>query len=83
MRAIQKKILTDENMQPVAVQIDYPDWLWLETWMNGQAATEPAFGVGPPVAAAPDLNRFAGTLRLGQDPLAYQHRARPHDDRHR
>ena len=30
MLAIQKKILTDENMQPLAVQIDYADWLKIE-----------------------------------------------------
>ena len=54
MRAIRKKLLTDENMQPVAVQIDYPDWLWLESWMNiargtnGQPLTGPQDVPGTP-----------------------------------
>ena len=30
MKAIQKKIVTDEEMRPVAVQIDYEDWLEIE-----------------------------------------------------
>jgi len=82
MRAIRKKILTDENMQPVAVQIDYPDWLWLESLMssakgtNGQALTGPQDVPGTPSSSPPDLNRLAGTLRLREDPLAWQQRAR-------
>ena len=30
MRAIQKKIVVDEAQNPVAVQIDYEDWLEIE-----------------------------------------------------
>lgn len=30
MHAIKKKIVTDENSRPVAVQIDYKDWLEIE-----------------------------------------------------
>lgn len=30
MAPIRKKIVTDENARPVAVQIDYEDWLEIE-----------------------------------------------------
>ena len=30
MFEIQKKIVTDENARPIAVQIDYSDWLEIE-----------------------------------------------------
>ncbi len=83
MYPIRKKILTDESQHPLAVQIDYADWLVLEKWLelhplngNGSApASLPA--ASPPFATGPtDLNRFAGTLRLAGDPLAYQQRSR-------
>ncbi|MBC7773156.1 MAG: hypothetical protein H7210_11715 [Pyrinomonadaceae bacterium] len=84
MYPIRKKILTDESQQPLAVQIDYADWLVLEKWLeshplNGNGGT-PASIVPPstlgPIAAASDLNRFSGTLRLAEDPLVYQERSR-------
>jgi hypothetical protein len=34
MLNIHKKILTDEAMQPIAVQIDYADWLKIEHLLN-------------------------------------------------
>ena len=34
MRPIEKKIVTDEAGQPVAVQIDYADWLEIERWIR-------------------------------------------------
>ena len=82
MKPIRKKILTDEAQNPLAVQIDYADWLILEKWLtshplngNGASANQTA---APSVSPAPtlDLNRFAGTLRIAEDPLAYQQRTR-------
>lgn len=69
MHPIRKKILTDESQQPVAVQIEYADWLLLEKWLESQ----PLNGVPPP---ATDLNLFAGTLPLREDPLLQQQRLR-------
>ena len=36
MRAIQRRIVTDEEMRPVAVQIDYEDWLEIERLVEGR-----------------------------------------------
>ena len=35
---ISKRIVTDENMQPVAVQIDYDDWLAIEKQLDLEGA---------------------------------------------
>jgi hypothetical protein len=73
MRPIRKRVLTDESMQPVAVQIEYADWLEIERLLglNGSAPKN-----GSAAQAAPDLNRFAGSLKLPEDPLDYQRRSR-------
>ena len=42
MRPIRKKILTDDAMQPVAIQIDYADWLEIERLLNAQGASAPS-----------------------------------------
>ena len=34
MRKIRKKILTDSSERPIAVQIDYTDWLEIERSLN-------------------------------------------------
>ena len=36
MDAIRKKIVTDEESRPVAVQIDYEDWLEIERLLEGR-----------------------------------------------
>lgn len=72
---IRKKILTDENQQPVAVQIEYTDWLVLERWLSRQApSTQPT--PEAPARPAPNLNELAGKVRLHEDPLAHQERMR-------
>ncbi len=56
MNAIRKKIVTDEDARPVAVQIDYEDWLEIErlTEKTSRGRTE---GVGRPlVEHTPDLS---------------------------
>jgi hypothetical protein len=52
-------------MQPVAVQIAYADWLEIEKTLA--AAKTPV---------ETDVSEFSGTIRLQEDPLAYQHRIR-------
>ncbi len=64
MRAIRTKILKDGSERPVAVQIDYEDWLEIERLLKlSMRGSQPA-------------DRYAGTIRLGEDPLQYQNRLR-------
>ncbi len=62
---IRKKLVTDEHMQPIAVQIDYEDWLKIEQELTLKQAP-----------AISDLNSYRGVLRLTEDPLEYQNRIR-------
>lgn len=66
MRAIPKKIVTDEAMRPLAVQIDYADWLTIARELHLE-------GDGGRIV---DLSRFAGTITLSEDPLEFQARIR-------
>jgi hypothetical protein len=66
MLEIRKKLVTDENLRPVAVQIDYADWLRIER----------ALGVETNDTVATDLAPYSGTLKLTEEPLEYQHRVR-------
>ena len=67
MSSIARKLVTDENGYPVAVQIDYGDWLKIEESLDiGQKVTPRKV----------DLSRFRGVITLSEDPLAYQIRIR-------
>jgi hypothetical protein len=66
MRVIHKKIVTDEDMRPVAVQIDYADWLEIERLLQLRAAD----------SDTTDLSHYSGLVRLSEDPLDYQARVR-------
>lgn len=66
MLNIKRKIVTDETKRPVAVMIDYEDWKKIEKLLQEQE----------PAASTSAIARFAGVLRLTEDPLAYQHRVR-------
>ncbi len=62
MHEILKKILTDENMRPVAVQIDYADWVEIERALRlGDNGRQPT-----------DLARHIGRLDWPVDGLEYQ-----------
>lgn len=65
MKAIHNRILTEEQMRPIAVQIDYADWLEIE-----RALSLPA---GTPLS---DLEPFRGTIELPEDPVVFQRRIR-------
>ena len=41
MLSIRKKIVTDEGLHPIAVQIDYEDWLEIEKIINLKEMEEP------------------------------------------
>ena len=66
IRAIKKQIVIDEEHNPVAVLINYDDWLEIELLLTLNYEEK-----GPV-----DLNQFAGTLELTEDPLEYQRRSR-------
>ena len=65
-RGIRKKILTDAAQRPVAVEIDYEDWLKIERALDASTA-EPR---------VTDLARYHGIISLTEEPLAYQTRVR-------
>lgn len=67
MLSVSKKIVTDEAMHPVAVLIDYQDWLLIEEILKAyQTQQKTNF----------DLNQYAGVIKLSQDPLEYQQQVR-------
>ncbi len=57
MLSIRKKIVTDEAMQPIAVQIDYQDWQKIEKMLENYQSQQ-----------ADSINRFAGSIQLTEDP---------------
>ena len=66
MRKIRKKILTDSSERPIAVQIDYTDWLEIERSVNLE-------GDDP---RNTDLSSYEGIITLTEEPLGYQSRIR-------
>ena len=66
MRKIRKWILTDSAERPIAVQIDYTDWLEIERSLNLQRED----------TKDSDLSSYEGMITLSEDPLAYQSRIR-------
>jgi hypothetical protein len=66
MRKIRKKILPDKEERPVAVQIDYSDWLEIERSLNLQGED----------ARKTDLSAYEGVISLTEEPLGYQSRIR-------
>ena len=66
MLKIKRKIVTDESMRPVAVIIDYEDWEKIEQLILKQENQ----------SQSSSLKRYAGVLKLTEDPVAYQHRVR-------
>ncbi len=66
MRAFKKKIVLDQDSRPVGVLLEYEDWLEIERILAPLQESEPQG----------DLSRFAGTLSLKEDPLAYQQACR-------
>lgn len=67
MKVPTTKIVTDENHRPIAVQVDYADWLEIERMLSANGATPPGES---------NLARWRGALALNEDPLSYQKRMR-------
>ena len=66
MLTIHKKVLLDEAMNPVAVQIDYADWVDIVRRL----------GIEPTSGESTALQRFAGAISMTEDPIAFQKRLR-------
>lgn len=67
METIRKKVLVDECNRPVAVQIDYDDWVRIERLLRSTSDDE---------LDAVDLSPFYNVIHLREDPLEYQTRVR-------
>lgn len=65
MHPIHPKLVTDEQMHPIAVQIDYADWLKIKQILQKTS-----------LKSDNNLEKYAGSVRLSEDPLAYQKRIR-------
>lgn len=66
MASFRKHLVTDEHLRPIAVQIDYADWLKIEQAISSNcASSEPR-----------DLSRYSGVLELKDEPLGYQRNIR-------
>lgn len=65
MYPIHPKIVTDEKMHPIAVQIDYADWLEIQKILNQTKSK-----------ITKQLAKYAGTIDLSEDPLEYQKKIR-------
>ena len=68
MISIEKQIVTNEAMEPVAVIIPYDDWQKIEALLQQVAVGD----VFPPKNRVPAISEFVGTIELRQDPLEYQ-----------
>lgn len=66
MRKIKKTILTDSAQRPIAVQIDYTDWLEIELALN----------LRDEKPRNTDLSSYEGIITLSEEPLEYQSRIR-------
>ena len=66
MHKIGKKIIKDESQRPVAVQIDYSDWLEIERRLDLRSKE----------TRSTDLSKYKGVITLTEEPLSYQSRIR-------
>jgi len=66
MHRIGKKIVRDESQRPVAVQIDYSDWLEIERRLSLPSEED----------RSTDLSQYEGSITLTEAPLDYQARIR-------
>ncbi|MBO1347936.1 MAG: hypothetical protein EBE86_011280 [Hormoscilla sp. GUM202] len=67
MLHFKKKIVTDEAMRPVAVLIDYQDWQKIEKLLAECQL---------PKQEESSISKYAGVIKLTQDPLEYQQQIR-------
>lgn len=65
MNAIHPQFVMDEQKHPVAVQIKYEEWLRIEKVLQKSR-----------LGSAKSLEKYAGTIKLTEDPLEYQKKIR-------
>ena len=66
MHTIHKKVLLDEAMNTVAVQIDYADWVEIAQRL----------GIEQKIVESTTLRQYEGAISLTEDPMAFQARMR-------
>jgi hypothetical protein len=66
MHTIHKKVLLDEAMNTVAVQIDYADWVEIAQRL----------GIEQKIVESTTLRQYEGAISLTEDPMAFQTRMR-------
>jgi hypothetical protein len=66
MHTIHKKVLLDEAMNTVAVQIDYADWVEIAQRL----------GIEQKIVESTALRQYEGVISLTEDPMAFQTRMR-------
>ncbi len=82
MRRIRKKIVHDEQMRPVAVQIDYDDWVEIEKYLDGLSLQESSQGPGQGRKPFAELAKAVKGVWTRGDGLEYQKKIRGEwDDR--
>ncbi len=67
MLPFKKRIVTDEQIRPVAVLIDYQDWEKIEQILEASQIQENNDF---------DINQYSGIIKLSQDPLEFQQQVR-------
>lgn len=68
MIPIKKRVLTNDSNQPIAVQVDYADWLEIERILRERANGSSRASAG--------ISDLIGSVKLPEDPLRYQNRVR-------
>lgn len=81
MLDVEKRIVTDEDGQPVAVQVDYADWLEIERQLEESPSEEAQETEGKP--SLEELSKEIRSYWKGGDGLEYQRRIRAEWDRSR
>ena len=66
MHSAHIKLVTDQNMHPVAVQIEYQEWLEIAKRLHKEEV----------MSLTRSLSCHQGTIHLKEDPLDYQKRMR-------
>lgn len=68
MQPIKKQFVTDENLNPVAVIIDYQDWQKIEALLKDEQEDS--------IESFKALSDYKGSIKLTIDPLEYQREVR-------
>jgi hypothetical protein len=74
MHPIRKKILTDDTMRPLAIQIEYADWLEIERLLNAHGEAPSSSVPATPAASQGQAGNgpwpLRGSVSRYDDPFA-------------